>query len=209
MFHAEEPRRLCEGLRRRGVEPAGAGGRAAVSRCRRPLGRDRCVRKQRRRPGSNGVPSWLLCEPSRRARARHRVGACGRSRKRAAADRQQMRASAFPKAIARAARQPVSASALDAQVCFPLIPSARQSIERRRVENEASVPPRCRCDSCRRSIAEARSREDRQHRGAQVHLLSRDPRALEPSSGRSGMRKLLEILPRDSRWVVYITGPCS
>ena len=36
--------------------------------------------KQRRRPGSNDVPSWILCEPSRRAGARHRGGACGRRR---------------------------------------------------------------------------------------------------------------------------------
>ena len=37
-----------------------------------------CVRREQRHPGQNVVAPWLLCEPSRRAGARHRVGARGR-----------------------------------------------------------------------------------------------------------------------------------
>jgi hypothetical protein len=40
------------------------------------------VRKEQRQAGWNVVASWLLCEPSRRAEARNRVGACGRNQKR-------------------------------------------------------------------------------------------------------------------------------
>jgi hypothetical protein len=36
------------------------------------------VRREQRHPGQNVVAPWLLCEPSRRAGARHRVGAGGR-----------------------------------------------------------------------------------------------------------------------------------
>jgi hypothetical protein len=58
--------------------------RGAAAGQREPLG---FVRREQRHPGQNGVAPWLLCEPSRRAGASHRVGAHGRMRQRATTER--------------------------------------------------------------------------------------------------------------------------